>query len=170
MVTLVVEDGSGKADANTLISLAAATSYHEGNLYASAWTAAASTTRETALVMATRIIDQGVRWRGSKEDEDNALEWPRLGVVDHNGFTLDSNVVPERVKTGVAEFARWLIESDRTAEAETKGLSQIEAGPLKAVIDRDDRTAVIPDIVVNMIRPYIHEVFGQGVVARLERG
>ena len=41
-LTLIKEDGSGKADANSYADVAEADAYFEGHMYASAWTAAAA--------------------------------------------------------------------------------------------------------------------------------
>ena len=56
-LTLTKEDGTGKVDANSYAAVADADSYFEGHLYASAWTAATATTKASALVMATRLVD-----------------------------------------------------------------------------------------------------------------
>ena len=71
-LTLVKEDGSGKATANTYAAVSDATAYHEGHLYATAWTNASAGDKEKALAFATRVIDaeyqfrgRRARWRGS---------------------------------------------------------------------------------------------------------
>ena len=61
MLTLVKEDGTGKSDANSYASVADADAYHEGHLYASAWTGATTADKEKALVMATRLRT-ATRW------------------------------------------------------------------------------------------------------------
>ena len=40
-LTLIKEDGTGKADANSYASVADGDAYHDGHLYATAWTARA---------------------------------------------------------------------------------------------------------------------------------
>ena len=52
-LTLIVEDGTGLADANSYASLEEADAYHEASLYATAWTAATEDNRNKALAMAT---------------------------------------------------------------------------------------------------------------------
>ena len=39
-LTLIKEDGTGRADANSYASVADGNAYHDGHLYASAWTGA----------------------------------------------------------------------------------------------------------------------------------
>jgi hypothetical protein len=54
-LTLIKEDGTGKVDANSYADVTDGDAYHDGHLYASAWTAAATANKEKALVMATRL-------------------------------------------------------------------------------------------------------------------
>jgi len=63
-MALVLNATPGAADANSYATVADADAYHEGHLYASAWTSASNTTKEQALVMATRWLDAQVRWAG----------------------------------------------------------------------------------------------------------
>ena len=81
-LTLIKEDGTGKADANSYADRADGDAYHEGHLYASAWTAATEANREKALVMATRLIDAYMEFGGSKASSGQALQWPRYGCAD----------------------------------------------------------------------------------------
>ena len=52
-LTLIKEDGTGRADANAYADLTDGNAYHDGHLYASAWTAATDAQKAVALVMAT---------------------------------------------------------------------------------------------------------------------
>ena len=56
-LTLIKEDGTGKVDANSYATAADGDAYHDGHLYATAWTGATLANKEKALVMATRLID-----------------------------------------------------------------------------------------------------------------
>lgn len=81
-MALIVEDGTGKADAESYISVADATAYHaaRGN---AAWAALASdTVREQALRAATDYMLQSYRyrWAGARKTATQALDWPRLDV------------------------------------------------------------------------------------------
>jgi hypothetical protein len=106
-VSIIVEDGSGKADAQSYVSVADCTAYHaaRGN---AAWAAAASDTlREQALVRATAALDgmYAARWPGYRCDENQALDWPRYEALDIKGYYLDSNIVPVAVKNAACEAA-----------------------------------------------------------------
>ena len=81
-LTLVKEDGTGLATANSYASVADGDAYFEGHLYASAWTAATSGTKAAALVMATRLVDTQFQFNGYRANEDQALQWPRERCPD----------------------------------------------------------------------------------------
>jgi hypothetical protein len=112
-MALIVEDGTGKADADTYCSLADATSYHAamGN---TAWAALANDTlREQALRRAAAYMVQTyrTRWAGYRVSKTQALDWPRYDVpqsdtVDGDGAAYyANNVVPVEVRNACAELA-----------------------------------------------------------------
>ena len=124
-LVLIKEDGTGKLDANSYASAADGDAYHDGHLYASAWTAATTANKEKALVMATRLIDGEFRFNGYLKTETQALQWPRTDCPDPDrqggasillpeaGF-VPSNVVPTAVAKATCEMARALLISDRS--------------------------------------------------------
>src|ERR1017187_2308118 len=81
-LTLVKEDGTGKADANAYAEVANGDAYHAGHLYATAWTAATADQKAVALVMATRLIDAEYQFNGLRTVDAQALQWPRVNCLD----------------------------------------------------------------------------------------
>ena len=75
-LTLIKEDGTGKVDANAYANAADGDAYHEGHLYAAAWTVASAGNKDAALVMATRLIDSQFQFGGFKRLSTQALQWP----------------------------------------------------------------------------------------------
>ena len=73
-LTLIKEDGTGKVDANSYASAADGDAYHDGHLYATAWTGATLANKEKALVMATRLIDGEYQFNGFMGSEAQALQ------------------------------------------------------------------------------------------------
>ena len=138
-LTLVKEDGTGLATANSYASVADGDSYFEGHLYASAWTAATSVTKAAALVMATRLVDTQFQFHGFRTNETQALQWPRERCADpdRNLVTssslspvltnfVPSNLVPKPVAAAVCEMARELLLADRTAAPPGEGVSSTQ--------------------------------------------
>jgi len=138
-LTLVTEDGTGLASANSYASVADGDAYFEGHLYATAWTAATSGTKAAALVMATRLVDTQFQFNGYRANEDQALQWPRERCPDpdRNAVTsslqspvlssfVPSDEVPKGVANAVCEMARELLIADRTAAPPGEGISSTQ--------------------------------------------
>ena len=92
-ITIVKEDGTGKATANSYASVAEADWYHTGHLYASAWTGATDDQKSAALLMATRLIDGEYQFNGTRTLAAQALQWPRSDCREPDGSTAEF-VVP----------------------------------------------------------------------------
>lgn len=122
-MALIVEDGTGRADAESLCTVAAATAYHaaRGN---AVWAALASdTVREQMLRKATDYMEQVYRlkWAGNLLSTTQALSWPRY-LVPIKGFSSGmrsgvgayyaSNIVPTVVANACAELALRAISGD----------------------------------------------------------
>ena len=97
-------------DANAYANAADGDAYHDGHLYASAWTAATLANRVAALVFPTRLIDADYHFRGSRLKATQALQWPREACRDPDGSDfLASNAVPKAVLDTTCEMARELL-------------------------------------------------------------
>ena len=114
-MALIVEDGTGKPDAESYISVAEATTYHSdrGN---AAWALLASdTAREQLLRKSTEYMVQAyrLRWLGSRTTDAQRLDWPRAWVALRDSPSpyaaspgyVANNVVPSEVKAACAELA-----------------------------------------------------------------
>ncbi len=105
--TFIVEDGSGKSDANSYVTLAEADQYVEDHGADARWAAADQAAKEEALRLGTQYVDLkfGGRFVGYKARRDNALSWPRYSAVDEDGYAYDSAEIPVAVKTAAVEAA-----------------------------------------------------------------
>ena len=154
MATLIVETGAGLSNANSYATLAEANTYHETRLHVSDWTSASDANKETALMWATRSIDNMIHWNGAVSTDDQALQWPREGVIDRNGNAIENDEIPTFLKYATSEFARLLIASDRMADSDTAGFKELEVGTLRIVVDKYDRAPFMPATVWDMIKFY----------------
>ena len=94
-LTLIKEDGTGRVDANSYASAADGDAYHDGHLYATAWTGATTGNKERALVFATRLIDSLFQFGGGRAKTEQALQWPRVQCPDPDkGLRTVSALVP----------------------------------------------------------------------------
>jgi len=151
-LTLIKEDGTGKVDANAYANAADGDAYHDGHLYATAWTAATLANKEKALVMATRLIDAEYQFNGVKVTTAQALQWPREDCFDPDGSdVLASNVVPRVVLDATCEMARELLIADRTAAPEGEGLKYDNTGTTQRGFDKGDKRPVISHVAQAML-------------------
>jgi len=114
--TFVVEDGTGKADANSYMSVADADQYHENNGTKTAWDAV--TDKEQALRDGTKFLEVSWkgRWIGQRTVKTQALSWPRANAEDQDGFVIDSNEIPQDLQDALAEAALDSASTDLTAD------------------------------------------------------
>lgn len=127
-MTLIVEDGTGRGDANGYVDLAYAEDYHALRDNA-AWAAASAAAREAAIVRATDHLDRSYRFRGEKLTEGQALAWPRGGVEDAAGRAVTG--VPPAIRRGCAELALRALAEDLDPDQPRGGRVQSETvGPI----------------------------------------
>lgn len=94
-VTLTVEDGSIVSGANSYVSLVEAEAYY-ANRPDTNWTAGTNDTKSTALIKATDYLLQRFRmkWKGIRVQREQALDWPRKGVITEDYYQPVSGARP----------------------------------------------------------------------------
>lgn len=150
-MALVLDATVGGANSNSYTTEAEGDTYHEGRLFATAWTGATTPIKEAGLVWATRILDAHFDWTGSKFSLEQALRWPRFGALDRDGELFDSNELPPELRDAVSELARLLIIGDRSIETGTEGLKRLKVDVIELEFDKFDRIETISDEVYQMI-------------------
>ncbi len=154
-LTLIKEDGTGKADANVYANVADGDSYHAGHLYASAWTAASADNKAVALVMASRLIDAEYQFGGTRAVAIQALQWPREDCPDPDaGDMVAETMVPKAVVEAACELARELIVTDRTAAPAGEGLKYYNNVGVQTGYDKTDTRPVIPKLIQALLAKY----------------
>ena len=167
---IIKENGSGLANANAYANAADGDAYHEGHLYATAWTAATAEQKETALVMATRLIDAEYQFGGVKTTFAQALQWPRAECrsPDDEG-ELPSDAVPKVVRDATCEQARELLIVDRTAAPEGEGLKYFFNASLQTGYDKADKRPVISGVTQSLLAKLGELLKGRSGAVRLVR-
>ena len=131
-MALVVEDGTGKIDSESYISVTDATSYHtlRGN---SDW--ALITDKEAALRKATDYMLQAYRklWLGYRVTSTQALDFPRSDIYlyDYSEPVLVSEtIVPIEIKNACAELALKTYTDEFLLSDEEQKVIQEIVGPI----------------------------------------
>jgi hypothetical protein len=175
-MALVVEDGTGKANAESYISVSDATTYHSdrGN---AGWAALASdTVREQLLRKATEYMLQVYRlaWAGSRISADQALDWPRADVprkdVTYGYGSYPSyyahDSVPTEIKRACAELA-LKANSGPLAPDLTQMIVRQKVGPLETEYSEYSPQTKRYRSIDLLLAPFMAQ--GSGVSVRLVR-
>jgi hypothetical protein len=169
-MALTIDATAGGASANCYCTLAEAYTYHESRLHSMAtWDAADDGEEKTpALIWATRLLDESVKWIGSKSTETQALRWPRQYIYDIDGIEIESTIIPQFLKNATAEFAFYLLSNDLTADdtRDLMGFEELKVGPISLKVDKYTKKPVLPRSVAYMVRRY--STIGR-ISKRLER-
>lgn len=100
-IELIVEDGSGLAEANCYVDLEFADKFHQQRNNTK-WLEQDENVRKGYLVQATEYIDARFKWLGRQMYGDQALKFPRVGIVI-DGFEVPP--IPVQLKKAVCESA-----------------------------------------------------------------
>lgn len=174
--SFVVEDGTIVAGANSYVDLAEANAYYTQHLYPNGWATATDAQKQASLVMATRMLNRSVVWKGAPINHYQPLQWPRQGVIIHYMLDLSANpilgyenttypsyiivepnIVPQAVKDAVCEYARYLLASDRDVDKDQAYIKSEQVGPMKVEYDWTSTKDFLPEPVIRYVRDYITE-------------
>jgi hypothetical protein len=170
-MAIVIVTTIGSASANSYISLADANTYHKEQRYHTyeTWLEYGSSTRSSALVWATRLLDEQVDWEGTIVYPAGALRWPRYDVWNLDGYQLSQTEYPTFLEYAVAEYAYHLLVEDRTEETnrDMKGFKEMRIGDLHLIIDEWTNKPVIPPAVWSMVKSYGSRIGRQRTLERM---
>lgn len=162
-MSLIHEDGTGLADAESYASVAWCDAYHTkyGN---TDWAAASTTDREIALRKATRYLEAEylMRWLGIRTTQTQALAWPRAWVYDSDDRLLLSNIMPLRLLEATALLARTALTTELltvTVDASSTGVrrERQKLGPMEQEIEYTGAkgTRRTFPVVEDLLREYV---------------
>jgi len=155
--TFVVEDGTNLATATSYVSVAAADDYFEiDRPFTATWTALSTTEKEYRLAWATRVLDQKVKWNGTKDTETQALEWPRDSVYDRNGVAIDDDEIPEQLAEATFELAKYLNAEDPISGAGVDFISEIVLDVLEIKYQEGTSQSSFPNVLNSLLRGLGH--------------
>ena len=112
-ITLIVEDGTGLATANSYISLADANTYFTNKGTAGAQWAASDELKNEYLVRACTALDdlygrKYISYLRASDTTVQSLLWPRENVWDRHNRRIPQGSIPQEVKDAQCELALGL--------------------------------------------------------------
>jgi hypothetical protein len=142
---------------NSYQTRATADSYLKNErLFISAWTDAAGSSKDAALIWATFILEIAIDYDGTPTTATQKLRLPRSGLVDADGDTIDMDTIPVLAEKASAELALYLLQRDRTAESELigKAIKKAKVGPLEVEVDKTEEIVqLIPSYILTILEP-----------------
>jgi hypothetical protein len=153
-VALIVEDGTGLANADSYISVAD-TDTRMSNLGLTTWATLQTAEKEAALRRATQYMEQAFRenWNGYRLHKTQALSWPRWNVMV-DGYPVDTTSVPVTVANACADLAFKAAAGDLNADL-TRGVVRKKVGPIETEYDRYSPQSVRYRNVEMALAPYL---------------
>jgi len=114
---MVVEDGTGKIDSNSYVSLEYAGDYFTSH-GVSTWSGKTNTEKEVMLIKATDYIDNIFDWLGKKSTKEQALNFPRTDLYDKDGYEVDA--IPTNLKNAVCEAVLVVLQDKDLFKSESE--------------------------------------------------
>jgi len=156
-MALVIEDGTGKSDAQSYVSSSDIATYAQ--LYGLTPPASAN----PAIMQAMRFIEGMYfdRWIGIKKTEEQALAWPRAYAVRRDGYSISESTIPQCLKDAVCALALKVTDGEDLLPKFTRSDVALEeqVGPLRVkyaagapaiAIYRDIEAILIPIVIPRM--------------------
>ena len=181
-LTLIKETGAGLVDANSYADVDDGNAYHDGHLYATAWTGASDDQKAVALVMASRLIDAEFQFNGTRTNAVQGMQWPRARCPEPDAIHVPLQVllpipsdfvpfdiVPKAVVQATCEMARELLIADRTTAPPGEGLKYYNDAGKQTGYDKTDRRQVLSQVAQVMLAKYGSQISAHSGVVRLQR-
>jgi hypothetical protein len=153
-MTFVVEDGTGKINANAYIDDTWADTYFSERGIA-AWTGIQSV-KQQAIVRATDYIEQRFRgrFRGDREfpDTPQALSWPRTNALYGEGQTIIA--VPVELQKACAEYSLRALSATLAPDPVVDATGRIVISQTSTVGPLTKSTTFAPTSVPLVFTPY----------------
>jgi hypothetical protein len=161
MPTIIATPGA--TNANSYVTVPEADAYNDSRPHADVWENTETLDKARALLLATRLLETRITWKGAPATTVQALQWPRRGLVNRVGVEVSPATIPVDLKDATSELARLLLRTDKTAEnaIATLGITSLKAGPT-ALTFSDKRigdavTRMVPEYVLSLIPEWWYE-------------
>lgn len=151
-MSLVVENGTGLADAESYLSVADFKSYCTKWGYD--YGATTDTVIEQKLRIATNFIDTNFRYKGIRLVQTQGLEFPRQNLYDWSAYEVTG--LPARVIKACAELAFKSIGENIYVDLDRGGKTTSESvGPISVSYAEDAPVGKTYRFAENLLKPYL---------------
>lgn len=157
---LIVEDGTGKVDAEAFATVEEADT-RLASLGLTNWAILSEPEKEQALRRAAQFMEQRwrLRWKGVRYSGTQALAWPRANVIAE-GYLYPFDAVPTAVRHANIDLALCAAAGDLTPDPKPIVIRQ-KLGPLEREYDPKSLQRPRFTGITLMIAPFLKMAQGQ---------
>lgn len=153
-MTITVEDGTGRADAEGYISVVEFKAFCTKRGYDIE--AFETPDMETAIRRATDYLDSNYRFKGNRSKGSQSLEFPRINLVDWSGYAVTG--VPLRVKNACSELTFIALGEALYQNQDRGGKTRSESiGNISVTYLDDAPTGKVWQLAHNFLKPYVRD-------------
>jgi hypothetical protein len=136
---------------NSYLSVQEADDYFGGRFGADKWSTFSNTQKQQLLVTSTKQLETAV-YGGRRSKQIQSLQWPRVGLIDGDGYTIVDTEIPKKLKEATCEMAFWIwTEEDRLlSDTEILQVDTYKVGPIDIAVNKE--RIVFPPKVEEMIK------------------
>jgi len=111
-MALIIEDGTNVTGADSYATTDEFNTYWSDRGKSTAVSAATGTDKDRALRKAVDYMESNYsgRWKGVRANATQALAFPRSGLVDSDGYPIETTEIPRHLKPAQIEFAAAIID------------------------------------------------------------
>lgn len=174
-VTLVVEDGTGRSDANAVVSLADFKTYFDGR--GKDYSTYGDADLNAAIVRASDFLANAYIWQGRKINlRAQTMPFPRYAVTDRENWPVLPNEIPREVKAACCEIALYeaanpgglnptVVQSEKVRSEQVGSIRVEYANLFNSAAD----TRPVLLIVNDLLWPFLGAGAGQYLSGRADR-
>jgi hypothetical protein len=166
-MAFVLDASAGGVASNTYVTMAAANTYLQERPHPEPWFdyPPSLDAKIAALMMATRLLDEQIRWYGTPATSTQALAWPMQGQRDRWGTAISPTIVPTVIQRATAIYALYLLRDTSEAQSipgsDNALVKSRKVGDLTIVYQTSSATqspiaaaVLLPAEVRQMLAPY----------------
>lgn len=137
-MAFIVETGVGLENANAFATVEFCDGYNATQIDGQGWADEDLADKQVSIVTATQMLCLSYDYHGRRLTRTQALEFPRWGLRDRDGYLLPTAPLPREIKCATAELAR-VLRSRAAAGVTSSGVSttgsagaveKIQVGPI----------------------------------------
>lgn len=165
-LVFIVENGTGLPDATSYVSVEEADQIMDRvpDQYKSGWLEMDEYQKQQVLIWGTQIFDDYVYFPchpNQKVSQAQALNFPRYGIYNQDGYQIPTNEVPDFVKRATVQLGFELGATNLLSEP-VRGITSATVGPLSVTFAENyaSQTRVIPRSIGGIVAPYCGVIRG----------